>query len=226
MDSGPEIEEDVEFVLTLDLFSHKRVPKLLCLSLVTTLYSIGLVNILLTAVRPVIIQSIMLLIMFLKITLTRTYVTVKISNLVRSRVWNWKTVEFWRRILSKRGVEMCSDILMLIFFITMSNGYLYKLLPYSFIPNCIPFLGLADEALAYAFQIVAGVGICVLVLFQITFTASTFTQHFSLHIEQTWEQSSEFVVELSLAEKVRACSDAFFDIHQWLQAILDQQLGL
>jgi len=213
--SSPKIKET--FDLTLDRFSYKGVPNLLCLCLAIILYYVGFVNILWTAVRSLIIQTIMLLIMFLMISLTWKYVSVRFLDFVDSRDGNCTMVELLGKIAI--GEELCSDFLILICFITIINGYLYKRLPYSFIPNWIPLIGLADEVLVNAFQVMAGVGICALVLFQMKHTSSTYTQRFS-HIEKTWKQCSKFVVETSLAEKVQVCFRAFFYIHRLLVAIL------
>jgi len=227
MDIGsPKIEET--FDLTLDLlFSYQGLPELLCLCFAIFLYYVGFLNIIWKTVRSLIIQIIMLLIMLLTITLTCKYVSVSFLDFVDCSDGDCtmeeilgKIVVGQNKIWSGEGLEMCSDLLILICFITIINGYLYKRLPYSLIPNWIPLIGLADEAIVNAFQVMASLGICALVWFQMKHTSSTYTHRFSLHTERAWKQSSEFVVELSLAEKIQVCFGVFLDIHQWLVAIL------
>jgi len=224
--TSPKVQET--FDLTLDLlYSYQGLPELLCLCFAFILYYVGFLNVIWKALRSLMIQVIMLLIMLLTITLTSKYVVVTFLDFVDCRDRDCTMEEVLGKIViggnpiwSSEGLEMCSDLSILICFITIVNGYLYKRLPYSFIPNWVPLIGLADEALVTAFQVMAGLGICSLVWFQVKYTSSTLTHRFSLHAERAWKQSSEFVVELSLAEKFQLCIGVFFDIHQWLIEIL------
>merc|ERR1719189_2646381 len=82
--SIPKIGET--FDLTLDfLFSYEGVPELLCLCFAIILYYLGFLHTLWNAVRSLIIQTIMLLIMFLTITLTCKYVSVTFLDFVDCR---------------------------------------------------------------------------------------------------------------------------------------------
>merc|ERR1719494_1565659 len=61
-------------------------------------------------------------------------------------------------IWSRGTFEVLSDMGLIICLIIILNGYLYKCLPFSLVPNWIPFIGRADELLVTTNQVFAFLG--------------------------------------------------------------------